>query len=126
MLALLGESLRAAVTGKASDLILCCRPSVDVRPSGAFRNRESLPPLSTLLEMNRKCTECTTRSNKHTARILVRDIPQPTHLEHDANILKDDRTMHEVYLWPFAEGVHAGVGSVMTAYNAVSPLELIV
>ncbi|KAI9149528.1 putative beta-glucosidase F [Paramyrothecium foliicola] len=25
-----------------------------------------------------------------------------------------------VYLWPFAEGVHAGVGSVMTAYNAVN------
>lgn len=32
----------------------------------------------------------------------------------------DDRTMHELYLWPFAEGVRAGVGSVMIAYNAVS------
>ena len=32
----------------------------------------------------------------------------------------DDRTMHELYLWPFAEGVRAGVGSVMVAYNAVS------
>lgn len=32
----------------------------------------------------------------------------------------DDRTMHELYLWPFAEGVKAGVGSVMIAYNAVS------
>ena len=31
----------------------------------------------------------------------------------------DDRTLHELYLWPFAEGVHAGVGAVMTAYNAV-------
>lgn len=31
----------------------------------------------------------------------------------------DDRTLHEVYLWPFAEGVRAGVGAVMTAYNAV-------
>lgn len=30
-----------------------------------------------------------------------------------------DRTMHEVYLWPFAEAVRAGVGSVMTAYNDV-------
>jgi beta-glucosidase-like glycosyl hydrolase len=34
----------------------------------------------------------------------------------------DDRTMHELYLWPFAEGVRAGVGSVMVAYNAVSEL----
>lgn len=33
---------------------------------------------------------------------------------------KDDRTMHELYLWPFAEGVHAGVTSVMAAYNAVN------
>lgn len=32
----------------------------------------------------------------------------------------DDRTMHELYLWPFAEGIRAGVVSVMTAYNAVS------
>jgi beta-glucosidase len=32
----------------------------------------------------------------------------------------DDRTLHELYLWPFAEGVRSGVGSVMMAYNAVN------
>lgn len=32
----------------------------------------------------------------------------------------DDRTMHELYLWPFADAVKVGVGSVMIAYNAVS------
>ncbi|KAH8908632.1 hypothetical protein BR93DRAFT_944200 [Coniochaeta sp. PMI_546] len=32
----------------------------------------------------------------------------------------DDRTLHELYLWPFAEGIRAGVGSVMSAYNAVN------
>ncbi|KAK4127797.1 glycoside hydrolase family 3 protein [Parathielavia appendiculata] len=37
---------------------------------------------------------------------------------YSANI--DDRTLHEIYLWPFAEAVHAGVGAVMTAYNAVN------
>ena len=31
----------------------------------------------------------------------------------------DDRTIHELYLWPFAAGVRAGVGAVMVAYNAV-------
>ena len=31
----------------------------------------------------------------------------------------DDRTLHEMYLWPFAEGVRAGAGSVMTAYSDV-------
>ncbi|KAF2741382.1 beta-glucosidase-like protein [Polyplosphaeria fusca] len=32
----------------------------------------------------------------------------------------DDRTLHELYLWPFAEGVRSGVGAVMIAYNAVN------
>ncbi|CAG7928161.1 unnamed protein product [Penicillium olsonii] len=32
----------------------------------------------------------------------------------------DDRTLHEMYLWPFAEGVRAGAGSVMTAYSDVN------
>ena len=31
----------------------------------------------------------------------------------------DDRTLHELYLWPFAEAVRAGVGAVMIAYNEV-------
>lgn len=35
----------------------------------------------------------------------------------------DDRTLHELYLWPFAEGIRSGVGAVMVAYNAVSLLE---
>nr|AAB67972.1 beta-glucosidase [Coccidioides posadasii] len=37
---------------------------------------------------------------------------------YSANI--DDRTMHELYLWPFAESVRAGVGAVMMAYNDVN------
>lgn len=35
-----------------------------------------------------------------------------------ANI--DDRTLHELYLWPFAESVKAGVASVMCSYNLVN------
>ncbi|EEP76442.1 hypothetical protein UREG_01291 [Uncinocarpus reesii 1704] len=37
---------------------------------------------------------------------------------YSANI--DDRTLHELYLWPFAEAVKAGVGAVMMAYNDVN------
>ncbi|CAG9983231.1 unnamed protein product [Clonostachys byssicola] len=37
---------------------------------------------------------------------------------YSANI--GDRAMHELYLWPFADAVHAGVGSAMTAYNDVN------
>lgn len=32
----------------------------------------------------------------------------------------DDRTLHELYGWPFAEAIHAGVGAIMTSYNDVS------
>lgn len=32
----------------------------------------------------------------------------------------DDRAMHELYLWPFAEGVRSGVGAAMIAYNDVN------
>ena len=32
----------------------------------------------------------------------------------------DDRTMHELYLWPFADAVRAGTASVMCSYNQVN------
>lgn len=41
----------------------------------------------------------------------------PVQQAYSANI--DDRALHELYLWPFADGVKAGVGSIMASYNAV-------
>ena len=32
----------------------------------------------------------------------------------------DDRTMHEIYAWPFADAIRAGVASVMCSYNQVN------
>ncbi|KAH1291192.1 hypothetical protein KXW39_002520 [Aspergillus fumigatus] len=32
----------------------------------------------------------------------------------------DDKTMHELYLWPFADAVRAGVGAVMCSYNQIN------
>jgi beta-glucosidase-like glycosyl hydrolase len=32
----------------------------------------------------------------------------------------DDRTLHEIYLWPFAESVRVGVASIMCSYNQVN------
>ncbi|ODV83832.1 glycoside hydrolase family 3 protein [[Candida] arabinofermentans NRRL YB-2248] len=32
----------------------------------------------------------------------------------------DDRSLHEMYLWPFAEAVHNGLASVMCSYNRVN------
>ncbi|KAM4066463.1 fibronectin type III-like domain-containing protein [Hirsutella rhossiliensis] len=42
----------------------------------------------------------------------------PIQRAYSSNI--DDRVLHELYMWPFAEGIRAGVGSVMMAYNAVN------
>ena len=32
----------------------------------------------------------------------------------------DDKTMHELYLWPFADAVHAGAATVMCSYNRIN------
>ncbi|KAK0620797.1 glycoside hydrolase superfamily [Immersiella caudata] len=32
----------------------------------------------------------------------------------------DDRTMHELYLWPFADSVHSNVASIMCSYNKLN------
>ena len=32
----------------------------------------------------------------------------------------DDRTLHEMYLWPFQDSVKAGLGAVMCSYNRVN------
>jgi beta-glucosidase-like glycosyl hydrolase len=32
----------------------------------------------------------------------------------------DDRTLHEIYAWPVADMIHAGVGSVMCSNNQVN------
>ncbi|KAF2196363.1 hypothetical protein GQ43DRAFT_445184 [Delitschia confertaspora ATCC 74209] len=32
----------------------------------------------------------------------------------------DDKTLHELYLWPFADAVRAGTGSIMCSYNQIN------
>lgn len=32
----------------------------------------------------------------------------------------DDKTMHEVYMWPFQDAVHAGAGGIMCSYNQLN------
>jgi beta-glucosidase len=32
----------------------------------------------------------------------------------------DDKTIHELYLWPFANAVHAGAGCIMCSYNRLN------
>jgi beta-glucosidase len=39
---------------------------------------------------------------------------------HGYSVNLDDKTMHEIYLWPFADSVAAGAGSIMCAYNQIN------
>lgn len=32
----------------------------------------------------------------------------------------DDKTIHELYLWPFQDAVHAGAGCIMASYNRIN------
>ncbi|RYP01606.1 hypothetical protein DL764_006172 [Monosporascus ibericus] len=45
---------------------------------------------------------------------------RPYHGVEAASTNIDDKTMHELYAWPFMDGVHAGVGSIMCSYNRVN------
>lgn len=43
-----------------------------------------------------------------------------TELESAISSNVDDRTLHEIYAWPFAEMIHSGVGSIMCSYNQIN------
>ena len=46
--------------------------------------------------------------------------PPPANLTAAISSNVDDVTMHELYLWPFADAVRAGTGSIMCSYNQVN------
>jgi beta-glucosidase len=41
----------------------------------------------------------------------------PANLTASISANLDDVTMHELYLWPFADAVRAGTASIMCSYN---------
>ncbi|KAG5358893.1 putative beta-glucosidase A [Yarrowia sp. C11] len=43
-----------------------------------------------------------------------------TRLKSEISSNIDDRAMHELYMWPFADAVRAGVAAVMCSYNGVN------
>jgi beta-glucosidase len=63
------------------------------------------------------CNEQETNRNYGTPGNTIQPDPSNT-MGYSANL--DDKTMHEIYLWPFASSVAAGVGSVMCSYNQIN------
>ncbi|CAF4438795.1 unnamed protein product [Rotaria sp. Silwood2] len=63
------------------------------------------------------CNEQETNRYYNTPGIIYRSGPSNSK-GYSANL--DDKTMHEIYLWPFASSVAAGVGSIMCSYNQIN------
>ncbi|CAF3869107.1 unnamed protein product [Rotaria sp. Silwood1] len=63
------------------------------------------------------CNEQETHRSSDASRNRVRP-HVANYVAYSANL--DDKTLHEIYLWPFASSVAAGVGSVMCSYNRVN------
>lgn len=62
--------------------------------------------------------ECASNTSQETQRMPSINLLGPTIESVSSNI--DDRTMHELYLWPFANAVHAGTAGVMCSYNRLN------
>ena len=53
-------------------------------------------------------------------RNQIDDPTNPHNLTNSISANLDDRTMHENYLWPFANVAKAGAGSIMASYNQIN------
>ena len=61
------------------------------------------------------CTKHFIGNEQETARSILLDSNNVTILSSSSNI--DDATLHEAYLWPFYDAIHAGSAAVMCSYN---------
>ncbi|KAL1306407.1 hypothetical protein AAFC00_005113 [Neodothiora populina] len=53
-------------------------------------------------------------------RLAYEAVPYGFNITESVSANLDDITMHEMYLWPFANGVKAGAASVMCSYNSIN------
>lgn len=44
----------------------------------------------------------------------------PTAFNQSVSTNVDDKTAHELYMWPFAEAIRAGAGAVMCVYQEIN------
>ncbi|KAK0129270.1 hypothetical protein ONS95_001205 [Cadophora gregata] len=64
------------------------------------------------------CTKHFIGNEQETARSIMIDSNNDTILSSSSNI--DDATLHETYLWPFYDAIHAGSAAVMCSYNRLN------
>ncbi|KAH7312929.1 putative beta-glucosidase M [Rhexocercosporidium sp. MPI-PUGE-AT-0058] len=64
------------------------------------------------------CTKHFIGNEQETARSILIDANNATILSSSSNI--DDATLHESYLWPFYDAIHAGSAAVMCSFNRLN------
>ncbi|KAH7110992.1 glycosyl hydrolase family 3 N terminal domain-containing protein [Dactylonectria estremocensis] len=89
-------------------------PSNDPYLTGALTR----PTVQGLQQSVIACVKHLIGNEQETSRKAPEWLPHKFNASVSSNL--DDKTMHELYLWPFYDAVHAGAGSVMCAYNRVN------
>ncbi|KAL2753146.1 glycoside hydrolase family 3 protein [Sodiomyces alcalophilus JCM 7366] len=112
----LGEEFR----GKGIHVILGPAPGALGKNPNGGRNWEGFSPDPYLQGIGTKLTVEGIQGAgvQAAAKHFIANEQEVNREEISSNV--DDRTMHELYLWPFADAIHANVASVMCSYNRVN------
>jgi beta-glucosidase len=120
LMRLRGEALGAEFRGKGVDVMLGPASGPLGRVPQGGRNWEAFGPDPYLAGVAMAETIQGIQSRGVVACAKHYILNEQEHFRGSMDVRIDDRTMHELYLWPFADAVRAGVGSVMCSYNKIN------
>ncbi|KAK4150111.1 beta-glucosidase [Chaetomidium leptoderma] len=120
LMRLRGEALGAEFRGKGVDVMLGPASGPLGRVPQGGRNWEGFGPDPYLAGVAMAETIQGIQSRGVIACAKHYILNEQEHYRGNIDVRIDDRTMHELYLWPFADAVRAGVGSVMCSYNKIN------
>ncbi|KAI0438663.1 glycosyl hydrolase family 3 N terminal domain-containing protein [Xylaria telfairii] len=115
-----GEALGAEFRDKGIDILLGPVVGPLGRDPAGGRNFEAFGPDPYLAGVAVAQTVEGTQSAGVIASVKHYILNEQEHFRGSISANVDDKTMHELYLWPFADAVRAGVGSVMCSYNKIN------
>ncbi|KAI1157740.1 glycosyl hydrolase family 3 N terminal domain-containing protein [Nemania serpens] len=115
-----GEALGAEFRDKGIDILLGPVVGPLGRDPAGGRNFEAFGPDPYLAGAAVAQTVEGTQSAGVIASVKHFILNEQEHFRGSISSNIDDKTMHELYLWPFADAVRAGVGSVMCSYNKIN------
>ncbi|KAI1385345.1 glycoside hydrolase family 3 protein [Hypoxylon trugodes] len=115
-----GEAIGAEFGGKGIDVHLGPVVGPLGRDPAGGRNFEAFGPDPYLSGVAVAETIIGSQSAGVVASVKHYVLNEQEHFRSGISTNIDDKAMHEVYLWPFADAVRAGVGSVMCSYNQIN------